>query len=104
MTFLLVLWMGGMRLLDGRITLGSFVMFNTFMGILVWPMIAFGWVVNLMQRGSASMKRIQEYMLQRADGGGAGRTGGACGRELGDLEADWMSVCATTGSDVLSGR
>ena len=64
LTFLLVLWMGGMRLLDGRISLGSFVMFNTFMGILVWPMIAFGWVVNLMQRGSASMKRIQEYMRE----------------------------------------
>ncbi len=62
LTFLLVLWVGGLRLMDGRITLGSFVMFNTFMGILVWPMIAFGWVVNLMQRGTASMKRIREYL------------------------------------------
>lgn len=62
LTFLLVLWIGGLRLMAGGITLGSFVMFNTFMGILVWPMIAFGWVVNLMQRGSASMKRIREYL------------------------------------------
>lgn len=62
MTFLLVLIVGGFRLLDGQITLGSFVMFNTYMGILVWPMIAFGWVVNLMQRGSASLKRIRAVL------------------------------------------
>lgn len=65
LTFLIVLWVGGMRLLEGRITLGSFVMFNTYMGMLVWPMIAFGWVVNLMERGSASMKRIREYLEQK---------------------------------------
>jgi ATP-binding cassette subfamily B protein len=64
-TFLLVLWAGGIRLLQHRITLGSFVMFNTYMGMLIWPMIAFGWVVNLMQRGTASLKRINEMMHQR---------------------------------------
>jgi ATP-binding cassette, subfamily B, multidrug efflux pump len=61
-TFLMVLLVGGFRLLEGGITLGSFVMFNTYMGILVWPMIAFGWVVNLMQRGSASLKRIRAVL------------------------------------------
>ena len=35
-------------------------MFNTYMGMLIWPMIAFGWVVNLMQRGTASLERINE--------------------------------------------
>jgi ATP-binding cassette subfamily B protein len=40
-------------------------MFNTYMGMLVWPMIAFGWVVNLTQRGSASLKRINEILLER---------------------------------------
>lgn len=63
-TFLILLWAGGYQLLQHRITLGSFVMFNTYMGMLIWPMIAFGWVVNLMQRGSASMKRIQELMAE----------------------------------------
>ena len=53
-TFLIVLWVGGNQVLAGRITVGSFVMFNTYMGMLVWPMIALGWVVNLMQRGGAS--------------------------------------------------
>ena len=61
-TFLLVLWAGGVRLLRHEITLGSFVMFNTYMGTLIWPMIALGWVVNLMQRGTASLNRINDLM------------------------------------------
>ena len=60
LTFLVVLWMGGRQVLLGRISLGSFVMFNTYMGMLVWPMIALGWVINLMQRGSASLNRINQ--------------------------------------------
>lgn len=65
LTFLIVLWVGGYRLLEGKISLGSFVMFNTYMGLLVWPMIALGWVVNLMQRGTASLKRITELFDER---------------------------------------
>jgi ATP-binding cassette subfamily B protein len=64
-TFLVVLWAGGYQVLQGRISLGGFVMFNTYMGTLVWPMIALGWVVNLMQRGSASMARINQIMRER---------------------------------------
>jgi ATP-binding cassette subfamily B protein len=60
--FLIVLWAGGYRMLHHHITLGQFVMFNTFMGLLVWPMIALGWVVNLMQRGKASWERIMQIM------------------------------------------
>ncbi|HEY1945474.1 MAG TPA: ABC transporter ATP-binding protein [Bryobacteraceae bacterium] len=65
LTFLLVLWYGGRELLAGRLTLGSFVMFNTYMGMLIWPMIALGWVVNLMQRGTASLGRINEILRER---------------------------------------
>lgn len=65
LTFLIVLWVGGYRLLTHHISLGSFVMFNTYMGMLVWPMIAMGWVVNLMQRGRASWGRIQEMLEQK---------------------------------------
>jgi ATP-binding cassette subfamily B protein len=64
-TFLVVLWAGGYQVLRGRISLGGFVMFNTYMGMLVWPMIALGWVVNLMQRGSASMARINQILRER---------------------------------------
>ena len=65
LTFLIVLWVGGYRLLTHRIGLGSFVMFNTYMGMLVWPMIAMGWVVNLMQRGRASLARIMELLGEK---------------------------------------
>jgi ATP-binding cassette subfamily B protein len=63
--FMIVLLGGGYQLLAHRISLGSFVLFNTYMGMLVWPMIALGWVVNLMQRGTASWSRIMELMHEK---------------------------------------
>ena len=63
--FLIVLLGGGYQLLAHRISIGSFVMFNTYMGMLIWPMIALGWVVNLMQRGAASWSRIMELMHEK---------------------------------------
>jgi ATP-binding cassette, subfamily B, multidrug efflux pump len=64
-TFLVVLLVGGLQVLRGRITLGGYVMFNTYMGTLVWPMIALGWVVNLMQRGTASLSRIDQILHEK---------------------------------------
>ncbi len=56
----IVLWFGSVDVVSGRITLGSFVAFFNYLNLMIWPMIAFGWVVNLFQRGSASYKRVQE--------------------------------------------
>ncbi len=56
--FVAVLWYGGILVVRGSITVGQFVTFNFFLAELVWPMIAIGWVINLVQRGSASMGRI----------------------------------------------
>jgi ATP-binding cassette subfamily B multidrug efflux pump len=64
-TFLIVIWLGGRDVLGGRISLSSFIMFNTYMGMLVWPMIALGWVVNLMQRGRASLERIDQIFAEQ---------------------------------------
>jgi ATP-binding cassette subfamily B protein len=64
MTFLAVLWAGGYQVLKGRLSLGGFVTFNTYMGMLVWPMIAMGWVINLIQRGTASLSRIEEILRE----------------------------------------
>jgi len=61
-TFLIVLWQGGHRLLRGQISLGALIAFNTYLGQLVWPMIALGWVTNIFQRGAASMGRLN-YIL-----------------------------------------
>ena len=63
-SFLLVLWMGGTRLAAHKISIGSFVMFNTYMGMLVWPMIAMGWVANLMERGKASLERVRAVLRE----------------------------------------
>jgi ATP-binding cassette subfamily B protein len=65
LTFLSVLVAGGHRMLEGKLSAGSFVMFNTYMGMLIWPMIAVGWVVNLIQRGRASVERIQEILAEK---------------------------------------
>ncbi len=56
--FVAVLWHGGGLVSVGQITVGQFVTFTFFLGKLVWPMIAIGWVINLLQRGAASMGRI----------------------------------------------
>jgi ATP-binding cassette subfamily B protein len=55
---LTVLWLGGLEVIAGRNTPGEFVAFFFYLGQLAWPMIAIGWVINLFQRGSASMGRI----------------------------------------------
>jgi ATP-binding cassette subfamily B protein len=59
---LLVLWLGSREVIRGRITLGEFVAFNAYLTMLSWPMIAFGWVTNMLQRGMASWKRMLEVL------------------------------------------
>ena len=63
----LVLWLGGREVLQGRITVGGFVAFNTYMVQLTWPVIALGWVINIFQRGTASMGRINEILTEKPD-------------------------------------
>ena len=59
---LVVLWLGSQDVIRGRITVGQFVAFNSYLALLSWPMIAFGWVTNMLQRGMASWKRMLEVM------------------------------------------
>ncbi len=59
---LLVLWLGSREVVAGRLSLGEFVAFNSYFGMLSWPMIAFGWVTNMIQRGMASWKRMLAVM------------------------------------------
>ena len=58
----ILLWRGGLDVIEGRISLGQLVQFMGYLAQLTWPMIAFGWVVNLFQQGSASMIRINDVM------------------------------------------
>ena len=60
--FIAVLWYGGSLVINGTITIGQFVQFTLYLGYLVWPMIALGWVINIFQRGMASMGRMNTIM------------------------------------------
>lgn len=61
-----VLGLGGLLTLRGDISVGSFVAFGIYLNLLTWPLIALGWVVNLVQRGSASMARLAEILDARS--------------------------------------
>src|SRR6266567_902817 len=63
----LVLWIGGREVLLHRISVGEFVAFNTYIVMLTWPIIALGWVINIFQRGMASMGRINEILVSRPE-------------------------------------
>jgi len=63
----LLLWFGGRSVLEGTISLGSMVAFVSYLTMLVWPMMALGWIVNILQRGSASMNRLDEIFAQQPD-------------------------------------
>jgi ATP-binding cassette subfamily B protein len=59
---LLALWLGSRDVVSGRITVGELVAFNAYLAQLAWPMIAFGWVTNLLERGMASWKRMRTVL------------------------------------------
>jgi ATP-binding cassette, subfamily B, multidrug efflux pump len=63
----LVLWLGGREVLSGRISVGQFVSFSTYMMQLTWPIIALGYVINLFQRGTASLVRLNEIMQEQPE-------------------------------------
>lgn len=60
-----VLYVGGRLIVAGQVTVGEFVAFGVYLAMLVWPMIALGWAVNLVQRGAASMARINQLFRER---------------------------------------
>ncbi len=83
----IVLWLGGRLVLQGRMNVGDFVAFNTYMAQLMWPVIALGWVINIFQRGTASMVRIQEILSQKPEIADEAETIGSSGdRVIGPSE------------------
>ncbi|MDZ7363548.1 MAG: ABC transporter ATP-binding protein/permease [candidate division KSB1 bacterium] len=64
---LALLWFGGREVIAGNFTWGEFVAFFAYMSLLTWPMIALGWVINLMQQGTASMGRINRILHEEPD-------------------------------------
>src|ERR671932_747048 len=55
-----LLYAGGREVVEGRLSLGEFVQFNAYVGMLAWPMMSLGWVATMWQQGTASLARLQE--------------------------------------------
>jgi ATP-binding cassette subfamily B multidrug efflux pump len=64
---LLFLWAGGHEVINGTISLGGFVAFQVYLTMLIWPMLAFGFVMSIYQRGTASLARIDDILTQDPD-------------------------------------
>ncbi len=66
-SLIIVLWYGGLSVIDGRMTLGDVTAMMIYLGMLIWPMIAFGWVFNIIQRAAASMGRLNKIFDKQPD-------------------------------------
>lgn len=66
-SFAIALWLGGIEVINGEISLGDFVAFNSFLGMLIWPIAAVGWTMNMFQRGLVSLKRINAIMDEKPE-------------------------------------
>ncbi len=63
-SIIIVIWFGGIKVIDGEMSLGEMTAFIVYLGILIWPMIAVGWVINIVQQAEASMKRVNNIFAQ----------------------------------------
>ncbi|PYY16734.1 MAG: ABC transporter ATP-binding protein, partial [Acidobacteria bacterium] len=105
LAIILVLWLGGREVLLHRMNVGDFVAYNTYMVQLTWPVIALGWVINIFQRGTASLGRINEIFSERPE-----VTNDRVAPDLkevsaidGDIEFRGLTFSYATGGEVLSG-
>ena len=105
LAIILVLWLGGREVLLHRMNVGDFVAYNTYMVQLTWPVIALGWVINIFQRGTASLGRINEIFSERSE-----ITDAHVAPDLrklsairGDIEFRGLTFSYPSGGEVLSG-
>jgi len=66
-SFLILIWYGGMSVINNEISLGDFIALNSYLGLLVWPIMAIGWVINMFQRGIASMERLNAILSEKPE-------------------------------------
>ncbi len=64
LSIIIVIWLGGIKIIDGEMNLGEMTAFIVYLGILIWPMIAVGWVMNIVQQAEASMERINNILTE----------------------------------------
>jgi ATP-binding cassette subfamily B protein len=64
---IIVVWLGGSMVIKNQLTLGEIVAFIAYLSLLIWPVIAFGWIINIIQQASASMKRLLKILDEKDD-------------------------------------
>ena len=104
LAIILVLWLGGREVLLHRMNVGDFVAYNTYMVQLTWPVIALGWVINIFQRGTASLGRINEILSEQPSVTDAGVAADLRNVSTidGDIEFRDLSFSYPTGNEVLT--
>lgn len=65
--FVIIIGYGGIQVMMGDISMGDFIAFNSYLAMLVWPMMSLGWIINIVQRGSASLNRINEILIEQPE-------------------------------------
>lgn len=101
------LWFGGALVVRGTVSLGNYVAFWTYLVLLVWPMIALGWVINLFQRGAASMGRIRQILDERptvADPPSPRTLPAAAGGRTIEFRDVWFRYPVPRGTDGVAGQ
>jgi len=101
---LLVLWLGSRDVIEGRMTIGELVAFNAYLVMLAWPMIAFGWVTNLLQRGTASWKRMLDVLTAEPAITDAGASSQAASRDAISGEIEFRNLTFAYGGTVVLRR
>src|SRR5208283_1425381 len=66
-SLVITVYVGGLKVINGQISIGTLTAFFGYLTLLIWPMIAFGWVVNILQQGAASMERLSRIMDTQPD-------------------------------------
>lgn len=84
--FVVIFFVGGRKMIRGELSIGAFVAFQFYLGRMIWPLIALGWVINLFQRGMASMQRLHQVWSVASSGGSPGDQAPDDGAIRGDLE------------------
>ncbi|MFQ5718958.1 MAG: ABC transporter ATP-binding protein [Acidobacteriota bacterium] len=93
---LVAVWVGGQMVARGLISLGEFVAFSAYLGFLVWPTVAMGWVINTYQRGRVAMRRLEEILSHPAEDEGARPDAGITAVE-GSIELRHLTVAHAGG-------
>ncbi len=97
-----ILVLGGRQVIRGEMTLGQLVQFNQYLLFMQWPLLSFGWIMSLLQRGHASWLRIRELLLSVPAIGDSAMTDNSLREARGDLVFEAVSVCADA-AELLSG-